>query len=56
MWFDVVLVIVGLVFLIAVMAFVLNPPEFWVKRAFHRKAVRGVSTEKTPKPGSNASR
>lgn len=37
MWLNVVLVVVGLAFLIAVMAFVLNPPELWVKRAFTQR-------------------
>jgi hypothetical protein len=27
----------GLLFLIAVMVLLLNPPEAWVKRAFHNK-------------------
>ena len=27
----------GVVFLIAVMVLLLNPPEAWVKRVFHRK-------------------
>lgn len=34
MWLDVVLVVLGVGVLIAIMAFVMNPPEFWVKRAF----------------------
>lgn len=51
LWLDIFLVIVGLAFLIAMMAFVLNPPEFWVKRAFHRKNLRVDPTEKKPKPG-----
>ena len=28
----------GILFLIAVMALLLNPPEAWVKRVFHGKA------------------
>jgi hypothetical protein len=33
---DIALIIFGLLFIIASMAFVLNPPEAWVKKAFHR--------------------
>jgi hypothetical protein len=34
---DIVLVVAGLVVLVLIMAFVLNPPEAWVKRFFNRK-------------------
>lgn len=34
MWLDIFWVALGLIFLIAVMALILNPPERWVKRAF----------------------
>lgn len=37
MWLDITLVVLGLIFLIAVMALILNPPEAWVKRAFLKK-------------------
>jgi len=30
----------GVVFLIAVMVLLLNPPDAWVKRAFHKKDKR----------------
>ena len=32
-----ILVIAGVLFVIAVMVFVSNPPEAWVKKAFHKK-------------------
>lgn len=34
---DILLVAGGLIALILIMAFVLNPPEAWVKKAFHRE-------------------
>jgi uncharacterized membrane protein len=37
MLLNIIWIGLGLIFLIAVMAFVLNPPEAWVKRAFHGK-------------------
>jgi len=37
MLLDIIWVVLGLVFLVVVMALVLNPPEAWVKRAFHGK-------------------
>lgn len=37
---DVVLIIAGLVFLVLMMAFVLNPPEAWIKRVFLRDRKR----------------
>lgn len=37
----VLLVAGGLVVVIAIMVFVMNPPEAWVKRAFHRKRSSG---------------
>jgi hypothetical protein len=37
MWLDITLIVLGLVFLVAVMALILNPPEAWVKKAFVRK-------------------
>ncbi len=45
MWLDIFFVCLGLVFLIGVMAAVLNPPEFWIKRAFNRKN-RGETNRK----------
>lgn len=38
---DIALIILGLLFIIASMAFVLNPPEAWVKKAFNRTGRRG---------------
>jgi hypothetical protein len=35
---DIFLIILGLAFLIASMALILNPPEAWVKRAFRKDA------------------
>jgi hypothetical protein len=32
------LVVGGLVFVIAMMIFVLNPPDAWVKRIYHKKS------------------
>jgi hypothetical protein len=34
---NILLVVAGFVALVLIMAFVLNPPEAWVKRFFHRK-------------------
>lgn len=34
MWLNIFWIVLGLLFLIAVMAFVMNPPEAWLKRAF----------------------
>jgi len=39
MWLDIVWIVLGLVFLIAVMALVMNPPEAWLKRVFQSKAM-----------------
>ena len=33
----VILVAGGLLFVIAMMVFVLNPPEAWIKKVFHKK-------------------
>jgi hypothetical protein len=43
---DIALIILGLLFIIASMAFVLNPPEAWIKRAFLRRG----SDQKKHKP------
>jgi regulator of extracellular matrix RemA (YlzA/DUF370 family) len=37
MLLDIALVAFGLIVVIAMMIFVLNPPEAWIKRVFHRK-------------------
>lgn len=37
---DIALIVLGLLFIIASMIFVLNPPEAWVKRAFSRREPR----------------
>lgn len=34
---DLVLIVLGFVFLIAMMVFVINPPDAWIKRVFVRK-------------------
>jgi hypothetical protein len=34
---DLVVIIFGLIFFVLAMAFILNPPEAWVKRAFRVK-------------------
>jgi hypothetical protein len=34
---DIILLAVGLILLIAIMALVLNPPEEFIKRVFHRR-------------------
>lgn len=39
---DIFLIVLGLVFLIASMALILNPPEAWVKKAF----LKGQSKQK----------
>ncbi len=38
MFWDIVFVVSGLVFLVLVMAFVLNPPEAWIKKVFRGKS------------------
>ena len=37
MLLDIALIVFGLVIVIAMMILVLNPPEAWVKKYFHRK-------------------
>jgi hypothetical protein len=37
---DFILVGLGLLALILIMAFVLNPPEAWIKKVFHPKPKR----------------
>jgi len=37
MLLDIALIVFGLIVVIAMMIFVLNPPEAWIKRVFHRK-------------------
>jgi hypothetical protein len=37
MLFDIALIVFGLVVVIAMMVFVINPPEAWIKKYFHRK-------------------
>ncbi len=37
MLLDVALIVFGLLVVIAMMVFVINPPEAWIKKYFHRK-------------------
>jgi hypothetical protein len=37
MLLDIALIVFGLVVVIAMMIFVINPPEAWIKKYFHRK-------------------
>ena len=37
MLLDIALIVFGLVVVIAMMVFVINPPEAWIKKYFHRK-------------------
>jgi len=37
MLLDIALIVFGLVIVIAMMIFVINPPEAWIKKYFHRK-------------------
>jgi hypothetical protein len=37
MLLDIALIIFGLVIVLAMMIFVINPPEAWIKKYFHRK-------------------
>lgn len=37
MFLDIILIAAGLIVLVLIMAFVLNPPEAWVKKFFKRK-------------------
>jgi len=37
MLLDIALIVFGLVIVLAMMIFVINPPEAWIKKYFHRK-------------------
>ena len=37
MLLDIALIVFGLLIVIAMMVFVINPPEAWIKKYFHRK-------------------
>jgi hypothetical protein len=37
MLLDIALIVFGLVIILAMMIFVINPPEAWIKKYFHRK-------------------
>ena len=37
MLLDIALIVFGLIVVIAMMVFAINPPEAWVKKYFHRK-------------------
>jgi hypothetical protein len=50
---DIFLIILGLAFLIASMALILNPPEAWVKRAF-RKSPGKPETQKSREQSASA--
>ena len=39
MWLDILWIALGGVFLVAVMALVMNPPEDWIKRVFTGKGI-----------------
>jgi hypothetical protein len=43
---DIFLIVLGLVFLIASMAFILNPPEAWIKKVFLKSQSNQQSTRK----------
>ncbi len=34
---DLFWIILGIVFVVLMMVFVINPPEAWIKKVFHRK-------------------
>jgi hypothetical protein len=34
---DLALIVLGLIFIVLIMAFVINPPEAWIKRVFNSK-------------------
>jgi hypothetical protein len=42
---DIALIVLGLLFIVASMAFVLNPPEAWIKRAFLRRESKKQTKE-----------
>jgi predicted PurR-regulated permease PerM len=46
MWLDIVWVVLGLFFLIAVMALVMNPPEDWLKRVFTGRDIAKPKSKK----------
>lgn len=37
---NLLLIILGLVVIVLMMAFIINPPEAWIKRVFHRNRER----------------
>lgn len=48
MWFDVALIAGGLLIVILMMIFVINPPEAWIKKVFHRGPQSGTEKSKLP--------
>jgi uncharacterized membrane protein len=45
MWMDIAFVVFCLVLVVLMMAFIINPPEAWIKRVFHGKAVSQANTK-----------
>jgi regulator of protease activity HflC (stomatin/prohibitin superfamily) len=33
---DLIIIVLGVLLVVAMMVFVINPPEAWIKRVFHR--------------------
>ncbi len=48
MWFDIALIVGGLAIVLAMMIFVINPPEAWIKKMFHRDARQSGDKSKLP--------
>lgn len=48
MLFDIALIVGGLFIVLAMMIFVINPPEAWIKRVFHRHAQEKENKSKLP--------
>ena len=48
MWFDIALIVGGLIIVLAMMIFIINPPEAWVKKMFHRDPRQSNGKSKLP--------
>lgn len=48
MLFDIALIVGGLVIVLAMMIFVINPPEAWIKKVFHRDTRQKDDKPKLP--------
>jgi len=48
MTFEIVVIALGLLFIVLVMAFVMNPPEAWVKKFFRVQTKRNRNDTNKP--------